>query len=127
MRARRFRWWEEPVQPGWWRVDEPRRHAYYVRTRDQWYRIPVREYAPYLTPTPLALVAYTLDTMTLTVDRLAPLPPLLARALTLQSGRLPRLNRYGAREYVNIDLPLAREVGRILCLPWLATLSASSP
>ena len=122
VRVRRFRWGDEPLQPSWWRVDEPRRHAYYVRTQDQWYRVPVREYAPYLTPMPLALVTYARDMMTMAVDRLAPLPPLLARALTLQSGRLPRLNRSGAHEYVNVDLPLAREVGRILGLPWLANL-----
>ena len=127
VKARRFRWGEGLFQPGWWKVDEPRRHAYYVRTHDQWYRIPVREYAPYLNPMPLAPVTFNLETMTMAVDQMAPLPPLLARALTLQSGRLPRLNRSGALEYVNVDGPLAGEVGRILCLPSLATLSVSSP
>lgn len=37
----------------------------------------------------------------------APLPPLIARGLTLQSGRLPKRVRAGKHSYVNVDAELA--------------------
>jgi hypothetical protein len=97
----------------WWVEDNPRRESAYVRTPDGWFHVPVREYGPYLAYPDHAFIAHDKATSRLWVDSGAPLPPLLARALTLQSGRLPR--REGYRQmYVNVDAELAAIVAERL-------------
>ena len=53
----------------------------------------------------------------MTVDDTAPLPPLIARALTLQSGRLPFRDGSSRHTYVNIDGELAELVQQRLDTP----------
>ena len=92
------------AQDGWWRVPEARRHAFFVRQGDEWFRVPVREYAPYLAYPQEVFLHYSAQDMVLEVDSGTALPPLLARAVTLQSGRLPQWDR--RLRYVNVDQEL---------------------
>lgn len=100
----------------WWRVHEARRKAYYVYKSGEWYRVPVREYAPYLACRASTFLCYNESAKTLSVDSLAPLPPLLARAATLQSGRLPLRGEWLG--YVNVDGDLAEAIASRLGLPF---------
>lgn len=93
----------------WWVEDNPRRGSAYVRAEGNWLHVPVREYGPYLAYPEHAFISYDPARAFMFVDAAAPLPPLLARALTLQSGRFPFLDRY-RRVYVNIDDELAEIV-----------------
>jgi hypothetical protein len=115
--------WFEPKPPFWlraerpdgeeeglWWVDEYRRKAAFVARDGQWFRIPVREYGPYVAYPELAFARYNAVVAILEVDDRAPLPPLIARALTLQSGRLPQRLRAGKHGYVNVDADLAELV-----------------
>jgi hypothetical protein len=86
--------------------DSPRRDSAYVRSADGWFHVPVREYGPYLAYPEHAFISYDDGRCFLSVDAAAPLPPLLDRALTLQSGRRPFRERY-RRVYVNVDGELA--------------------
>lgn len=91
---------------GLWLVEEFRRDVAFVRRDGSWFRVPTREYGPYLAYTAHSFITYTKNTANLMVDNQAPLPALLARAATLQSGRLPKRDGY-RHTYVNIDEPLA--------------------
>lgn len=104
--------WLRPERPdggeeGLWWVEEYRRKAAFVCREGEWFRIPVREYGPYLAYPDCTFASYTEPLALLEVDDRTPLPPLIARALTLQSGRLPRRQRAGKHGYVNVDLELA--------------------
>jgi len=98
--------------PGLWRVHEPRRHVHYIYDGQGWHRVQVREYGPYLACPDETFLRHSAARMTLSVDREAPLPPLLARAATLQSGRIPRWEP--RLEYVNVDAQLAADIARRL-------------
>jgi hypothetical protein len=104
-RVRRFKRIEEQARDGLWSVEEPRRKAHYVHRAGTWYRVPVREYGAYLAHPQETFLHYSTSDTSLLVDAEAPLPPLLARALTLQSGRIPRRGR--RVHYLNVDRPLA--------------------
>ena len=91
---------------GLWWVEEYRRDVAFVRRDGTWFRVPTREYGPYLAYPEHAFITYSKDAARLAVDNRAPLPPLLARAATLQSGRLPSRDGY-RHTYVNIDEQLA--------------------
>lgn len=104
--------WLRPERPdggeeGLWWVEEYRRKAAFVCRDGAWFRIPVREYGPYLAYPEVAFAAYNEPMALLEVEDRAPLPPLIARALTLQSGRLPKKTRAGKHGYVNVDVELA--------------------
>jgi hypothetical protein len=114
------RFWFQPTPPFWlkperpdggedglWWIEEYRRKVAFVCQGGDWFRIPVREYGPYLAYPEVAFARYDDAAEVLEVDDQAPLPPLLARALTLQSGRLPKKTRAGRHGYVNIDAELA--------------------
>ncbi len=107
-RARTFVSLGTQSRPGMWRVHEPRRDAHYIYDGQGWHRVQVREYGPYLACPDEIFLRHSAGRMTLSVDREAPLPPLLARAATLQSGRIPRWER--RLEYVNVDAPLAADI-----------------
>jgi hypothetical protein len=115
--------WFQPEPPFWlrperldggeeglWWVEEYRRKTAFVCRDGQWFRIPVREYGPYLAYPQATFASYNEPAALLEVDDRAPLPPLIARALTLQSGRLPRRQRAGKHGYVNVDGELAELV-----------------
>ncbi len=93
-------------EEGLWWVAEWRRKTSFVRKGGEWFRVPVREYGIYLAYPNLVFMRYRSDQSALDVDNRAPLPPLLARAATLQSGRLPLRDRSHHR-YVNVDRELA--------------------
>ncbi|MEI6726860.1 MAG: hypothetical protein WCN81_11645, partial [Actinomycetes bacterium] len=89
-------------EPGLWLVRGLRRYEFYLRERDDWWHIPIREFAPYLVSVELAdppLIEYEEATWLLHVRSCAALPPLHARAATLCSGRLP-IRRPRADEYL---------------------------
>jgi hypothetical protein len=90
---------------GLWLVREYRRDVAFVRREGVWLRVPTREYGPYLAYPDHSFITYSKDTARLRVDSQAPLPPLLARAATLQSGRLPTQDstRSYRHVYANID------------------------
>jgi hypothetical protein len=94
---------------GLWWVEEYRRDVAFIRREGTWFRVPTREYGPYLAYSEHSFITYNVATASLTVDDEAPLPPLLARAATLQSGRLPQPNG-GRHTYANIDEELAELV-----------------
>ena len=88
---------------GLWWIEENRRHVAFVRREGRWYRIPTREYGPYIAYPQQSFVTYHARLGFLSVDNAAPLPPLLARAATLQSGRLAKQDGPGRHTHVNID------------------------
>jgi hypothetical protein len=90
---------------GLWWVEEYRRDVAFVRRDGVWFRVPTREYGPYLAYPDHPFITYSREAARLAVDYQAPLPPLLARAATLQSGRLPKrdTSRSYRHVYVNID------------------------
>jgi hypothetical protein len=102
-----------PERPGggeeglWW-VEEYRREVAFVHHHGQWFRVSTREYGPFLAYPEVAFMTYQSTLGFLTVDNKAPLPPLLARAATLQSGRLPYSEGAARHTYVNIDEELAK-------------------
>jgi hypothetical protein len=103
------RFWNTNANPstdGLWWVDEPRRDIAFIRQEAEWYRVTTREYGPYLAYPDQSFITYNSVLGILTVDNEAPLPPLVARAATLQSGRLASRERT-RHSYVNIDEPLA--------------------
>jgi hypothetical protein len=96
----------------WW-VEERRRENAWVRDADQaWWRVPVREYAPFLAYAGGTFTEYNSVDRELRVLDHAALPPLHARAATLASGRLPFPEPFGrppfapAHTYVNVSLEL---------------------
>ena len=102
-----------PERPGggeeglWW-VEEYRREAAFVRRRGEWFRVPTREYGPFVAYPEVPFMTYQSRLGFLTVDNKTPLPPLLARAATLQSGRLPSPEGAARHTYVNVDEELAK-------------------
>lgn len=96
----------DPQENGLWLVSEWRRKAAFIRRDGEWYRVPVREYGVYLAYPQIAFMRYRAREATLEIDNFAPLPPLLARAATLQSGRLP-MRTLHTHSYLNIDHELA--------------------
>jgi hypothetical protein len=92
---------------GLWWVKEDRRHVAFIRRRGDWYRVTTREYGPYLAYPDRSFITYNSVVSTLSVDNQAPLPPLVARAATLQSGRLAKPDGPSRHAYVNIDPELA--------------------
>lgn len=98
---------------GLWYVREQRRNVAYLLRAGRWYRVPVREYGIYLAYPDQVFVRHDQAEWRLLVDVEAPLPPLLARAATLQSGRLPtRHGRWDA--YQNISSAVAEDIARCL-------------
>lgn len=97
-------------EEGLWWVEEYRRKTAFVCRDGDWFRIPVREYGPYIAYPDIIFARYDETAASVEVDNRAPLPPLIARALTLQSGRLPRERRAGKHSYVNVDGPMAELV-----------------
>ena len=88
---------------GLWWVEEYRRDVAFVRRQGEWFRITTREYGPYLAYPEQSFITYRSALGTLSVDNQAPLPPLIARAATLQSGRLAKPDGAARHTYVNID------------------------
>ena len=88
---------------GLWWVEEHRRNVAFVRRDGQWWRIPNREYGPYVAYPEQSFITYYKDLGFLSIDNSAPLPPLLARAATLQSGRLAKREGQTRHSYVNVD------------------------
>jgi hypothetical protein len=91
---------------GLWLVRERRRDVAFLLCGGRWCRVPVREHGIYLAYPDRAFLAYDRRRQRLLVDDGAPLPPLLARGATLQSGRLP-LRESGRLVYVNVSEELA--------------------
>jgi hypothetical protein len=94
---------------GLWWVEEHRRNVAFVRRDSRWWRLPTREYGPYVAYPEQSFITYHPALGFLVVDNSAPLSPLLARAATLQSGRLAKPEGAGRHTYVNID-PLLVEL-----------------
>jgi hypothetical protein len=88
---------------GLWWVEEHRRDVGFVRRDGRWWRIPTREYGPYVAYPDQSFITYHESLGFLTVDNATPLPPLVARSATLQSGRLPKREGASRHTYVNID------------------------
>lgn len=88
---------------GLWWVEEHRRNVAYVRRQERWFRIPTREYGPYVAYPKQSFITFHQRLGFLAIDNAAPLPPLLARAATLQSGRLAKRDGGTRHTYVNID------------------------
>jgi hypothetical protein len=95
---------------GLWWVEEYRRDIAFVRREGEWFRINTREYGPYLAYPDMSFITYKGGIGVLLVDNQAPLPPLVARAATLQSGRLAKPDGPARHAYVNIDETLAELV-----------------
>jgi hypothetical protein len=102
---------------GLWWVEEFRRDIAFVRRAGEWYRVSTREYGPYLAYPDTSFISYSARPEFMTVDNAAPLPPLVARALTLQSGRLPFAEGATRHTYVNVDRELAELVHEKLDTP----------
>lgn len=102
-------WWVEKL--------DFRRDVAFVRRDGEWYRVPTREYGPYLAYPDASFVSHSAKLEFMTVHNSAPLPPLIARALTLQSGRLPLLDGPSRHTYVNVDEELAELVQEKLDTP----------
>lgn len=88
---------------GLWWVEEHRRNVAFVRRDARWWRIPTREYGPYIAYPNQSFITYHEKLGFLAIDNSAPLPPLIARAATLQSGRLAKREGGARHTYVNID------------------------
>lgn len=95
---------------GLWHVNERRRDEAYILLSQRWYHVPVREYGPYLAYPAAVFLRYDRKAQQLLVPNRTPLPPLLARAATLQSGRLA-IRKETHHAYVNIDENLASLIG----------------
>ncbi len=95
---------------GLWWVEEYRRDVAFIRRRGDWFRVNTREYGPYLAYPDRSFITYNSALGTLSVDNQAPLPPLVARAATLQSGRLAKPDGPSRHVYVNIDEPLTEMI-----------------
>jgi hypothetical protein len=93
---------------GLWWVEEYRRDVAFIRREGNWHRLNIREYGPYLAYPDSIFLTYKSAVAELSVDNDAPLPPLVSRAATLQSGRLPRPDGRFQHAYVNIDPDLAK-------------------
>ncbi len=104
----------DPSTDGLWWVKEDRRNVAFIRRGGDWFRVPTREYGPYLAYPDRWFISYKSNVAVLAVDNQAPLPPLIARALTLQSGRLAKPDGGRRHEYVNVDAPLAELVQKKL-------------
>ena len=100
----------DPSTDGLWWVKEDRRDVAFIRRAGTWFRVPTREYGPYLAYADRSFIAYKSSVDVLSVDNQAPLPPLVARALTLQSGRLAKADGGSRHAYVNVDEALAELV-----------------
>ncbi len=98
-----------PDGEGLWIVGEFRRNTAFVRRNRRWFRVPNREYGPYVAYPNAGFLRLSRISQALEVDEAAPLPPLLARAVTLQTGRLPESSPSGLR-YWNVDEDLAQTV-----------------
>ncbi|MDA0169817.1 hypothetical protein OJ998_12040 [Solirubrobacter taibaiensis] len=100
----------------WW-YDETRRSTAWLRNEEGWWRIPTREYGPYLAHSKDWL-AWAGFTMRLIVPWHAPLPPLHARAAALASGRAPIAANDGpwgpSTAYLNVDNETARTIAESL-------------
>ena len=95
---------------GLWWVEEYRHHVAFVRSDGDWFRLNTREYGPYLAYPERSFITYKSALAELSVDNQAPLPPLIARAATLQSGRLAKADGPSRHSYVNIDEQLAETI-----------------
>jgi hypothetical protein len=106
----------EASEEGLWWVEEHRREIAFVRHAAEWYRVPTREHGPYLGYPDSSYMSYDLkpQTRALRVFNRAPLPPLLARAATLQSGRLPVADGRDHHTYFNIDQDLVERISECL-------------
>lgn len=116
-RFRTFRSESANGADGLWWVEEYRREVAFIRREAEWYRLPTREYGPYLAYPQTSFISYSEALQFVTVDNATPLPPLLARALTLQSGRLAFVEGATRHVYVNIDEELAELVQEKLDTP----------
>jgi hypothetical protein len=108
----------------WW-YEERRRNTAWLHNDEGWWRIPTREYGPYLAH-PKNWLAWAGLTLRLIVPWHAPLPPLHARAAALASGRAPVAAGDGpwgpSSAYLNVDKDTARRIaeslgGTLLTLP----------
>ncbi len=95
-------------EEGLWWVEEYRREVAFVCRDGSWFRVPTREYGPFVAHPDVSFITYQPAVGFLTVNNATPLPALLARAATLQSGRLPCREDAQRHTYVNIDEELAR-------------------
>lgn len=106
---------------GLWWYDGYRREEAWIRTRECWWQVPTREYAPYLAHPDAVFLRYDPNLRQLTVPQPVPLPPLQARCATLASGRLPRRARsprgVTAVLYENISPQLAERIATSLGTP----------
>jgi hypothetical protein len=93
----------EASRDGLWWVEEYRRAVAFIRREGMWYRVTTREYGPFLAYPDRSFITYRSGAGVLSVDNQAPLPPLVARAATLQSGRLAKREGASRQAYVNID------------------------
>jgi hypothetical protein len=100
----------DPSTNGLWWVKEDRRDVAFIRRAGAWFRVPTREYGPYLAYSDRSFISYKSSLAVLSVDNQAPLPPLVARALTLQSGRLAKPDGGSRHSYVNVDERVAELV-----------------
>ncbi len=96
-----------PSTDGLWWVEDYRRDVAFIRREGAWYRVTTREYGPYLAYPERSFITYRSALGALSVDNQAPLPPLHARAATLQSGRLAKRDGATRHAYVNIDEQVA--------------------
>jgi hypothetical protein len=92
---------------GLWWVEEYRRDVAFIRRQAEWLRVTTREYGPYLAYPDRSFITHKRNFGVLSVDNQAPLPPLVARAATLQSGRLAKRDGSARHAYVNVDEDLA--------------------
>jgi hypothetical protein len=106
----------DPGTEGLWWVEEHRRSIAFLRQEGQWFRVPTREYGPFLAYPDQPFMSYDLrpQLQTLRVNNRAPLPPLIARAAALQSGRLPIADGRHHHTYFNIDRAFAERVSTCL-------------
>jgi hypothetical protein len=100
----------DPSTDGLWWVKEDRRNVAFIRRAGTWFRVPTREYGAYLAYPDRSFIAYNSSLAVLSVDNQARLPPLVARALTLQSGRLAKPDGGSRHAYVNVDEEMAELV-----------------
>jgi hypothetical protein len=92
-----------PDREGLWMVREWRRDEAFLLHDGRWYRVPVREHGVYLAYPHRPVLAYQRSRQRLLVSDAAPLPPLVARGATLQSGRLPLPCPPRRHAYVNVS------------------------
>ena len=105
---------------GLWRYDGYRRAEAWFNDGQYWWRVPTREYAPYLAHPDVTFLRYRETARQLIVPGAVPLPPLQARATTLASGRLPLRSGVAGPPswgYENISAELAGAVAASLATP----------